>query len=155
MPMDTFERSYPHIQGSLRGSLFYLERRRRKEQTEAWQNLDDNWEPPPTPVGDAASSVKLQVMCRQGRWIVQCPGCKAAQKASTGVPMFYCDVCRNPGTDPPHLRVHVEWPEDWEAIDAVLDCRPARAFQNWLPGETLADIVAENEAAGWPVPEGV
>lgn len=44
-------------------------------------------------------------------------------------------------------------PKDWRDIEAVLLARPEMTTRNYLPGETLDDLRAENFAHGDPVPE--
>jgi|TARA_Y100000310_G_scaffold98201_1_gene95919 hypothetical protein len=41
-------------------------------------------------------------------------------------------------------------PEEWREIERVLVARPKLGMRHWLPGETLADLVAENLAHGDP-----
>jgi len=50
----------------------------------------------------------------------------------------------------------VEFPEDRATIEAILLLRPNPANRNWLPGETLADLVLENVVHGiQPTPPSI
>jgi hypothetical protein len=42
------------------------------------------------------------------------------------------------------LRCAAQWPERVSDIERVVLARPAPTTRNWLPGETVADLVAEN-----------
>ena len=42
------------------------------------------------------------------------------------------------------LTTQVEFPENMEAIDAVLEQRPVPQTRNWRPGETIAELKREN-----------
>lgn len=83
-----------------------------------------------------------------GRWIADCPrpGCSNAEHQGadplsghvgglTGT-TFRCAICV--------LACPALWPADKEAIDALLQLRPAPQTRNWLPGEPLTALVAEN-----------
>lgn len=111
-----------------------------------------------------------------GRWIVDCPECgspiRFEPKDGT---LVYCGVC-NPGimatafarrTDrygrelfdrvPDHEKreearrnakpFKVTVPRNWQKIFETLRKRHV-SFMNWLPGETLADLIAENVRHG-------
>lgn len=89
-----------------------------------------------------------------GRWIADCPrlalGCSNREHygrdANTGHlggltdTSFRCAHCG--------LACRVEWPKDRAAIDALLAARPVPATRNWLPGEPLESLVAENMQHG-------
>jgi hypothetical protein len=89
------------------------------------------------PVGVAYAEV------HRGMWIVRCPAayCWSAMAVTLGQPEFVClgdDSCG--GAAP------IVWPRDPTAIAALLRMRPDPTNRNWLPGETLQDLVAENAA---------
>jgi hypothetical protein len=77
-----------------------------------------------------------------GRWVVDCPRCPSALSLAPQSPVFQCADC---GT-----RAEVEWPsqEMVYGIERLLLMRPDVTKQNWQPGETLIDLVAENGAHG-------
>ena len=84
---------------------------------------------------------RLDAYVNHGRWVVDCPaaGCAGAELASDVRP-FVCASC---GEGPYQTR----FPTERAAIEAALESRPVEA-QNWLPGETVADLEAENEVNG-------
>lgn len=76
-----------------------------------------------------------------GRWVVDCPQpfCDNAMKVDCWQERFEClgpDSC---GYSSP-----ITWPADPEAIEILLAMRPAKKTRNWLPSETLKDLVEEN-----------
>jgi hypothetical protein len=76
-------------------------------------------------------------------WIVRCPRdwCDNALAVERWQQRFECfgpDSCA--WTSP------IVWPADPEGIEALLAMRPARKNRNWLPGETLQELLAENAA---------
>ena len=82
----------------------------------------------------------------RGMWIARCPHpyCLTAVAVTLAAPLFVCwgdrDAC---GTEAPLL-----WPPDPLAIAALLAMRPIPATRNWLPHETIEDLIAENAAHG-------
>lgn len=87
----------------------------------------------------------------RGMWIARCPRryCWNAIALLLGAPFMVChgdrDAC---GAESP-----VVWPKDPAAIGALLAMRPVPATRNWLPHETLTDLVAENAEHGLLPPE--
>lgn len=73
----------------------------------------------------------------QGRWVADCP-CHGAELVAEGQPMV-CGTCA--------ATHQVVFPAERVEIDAVLDKRPP-ANQNWYPGETVAQLKAENVTKG-------
>jgi hypothetical protein len=97
---------------------------------------------PAAPIGDAE---QVKVFVNDGRWLVQCPHCNSAQLAARSDPRFFCIECQNNGT---MLWAQVVWPADPTGIETELSARPHAVNQQWLPSETVADLVAENAANG-------
>jgi hypothetical protein len=88
-----------------------------------------------------------------GRWIAKCPfGCGGAEMVDFDRPSFFCCGCRNTPTF--NRPVIVVVPENREAIEAVLLKRPEHPNRNWRPGETLDDLIAENEAHAQEITAG-
>lgn len=83
-----------------------------------------------------------------GRWVGDC----ACGSGVSLDPTFATARCMGFGCGAVYR--DVVWPADREAIEAVLSLRRTWASRNWLPGETVADLIAENRAHGAPVPEG-
>lgn len=82
-----------------------------------------------------------------GRLIVDCPDCGAAWFVwREGPHQVYCASCLNGGVN--GLWRPVRLPEQLEQIEALLARRPLPQQRNWHPGETLAQLEAENIAMG-------
>jgi hypothetical protein len=77
----------------------------------------------------------------QGRWIIDCPFCPGAVMADTRDPRFFCLSCLNEAAGGGWLAVL--FPSRREEIEAELMRRPREENRNWLPGESLLDLVAE------------
>lgn len=76
-----------------------------------------------------------------GRWVARCPAglCTNAVQLERWQQRF---ECAGPGscswTSP------LTWPADPESIEVLLAMRPDAHTRNWLPGETLQDLLQEN-----------
>lgn len=106
-----------------------------------WSRLDV---PRFTPQGVAIAPT-VSVVVHQARWIAECPECAGAQLACRTDRRFFCTSCLNEHAGALWLRVG--WPSDPAAIERAL--RPRMTVNcNWLPGETVADLLAENEEKG-------
>ena len=83
-----------------------------------------------------------------GRWIVRCPFCTSAQLAAKSDRRFFCVTCLNEQVG--RRWVRVMWPAASlvVGIEAALLVRPETAFMYWRPGESVADLAAENAAHG-------
>lgn len=102
-----------------------------------------------------------------GRWLADCvrTGCRGAELVRPGVP-FICGSCYpqafsgDPDERARWLRIaaargeahEVEFPAEAAQIESVLGVREPD-HRNWTPGETLADLEAENAAHGLAVRE--
>lgn len=80
-----------------------------------------------------------------GRWIAQCPApfCSSAMQIVIGQDAFLCGGNGGCGATAPLV-----WPADPDGIQALLLMRPVPATRNWLPGETLEQLIAENAEHG-------
>ena len=105
------------------------------------------WQSPVPPNFASATSPEppLKVYVNYGRWIAECPDCHGAQLACHEDPRFMCNECGNVAAG--NLWRALEWPADRPGIEAVLTARPERN-QNWLPGETVEDLIAETRDHG-------
>jgi hypothetical protein len=85
-----------------------------------------------------------------GRWISRCPApwCTNAVGLDRGQARFECI-----GLDSCGAVADLVWPADPQAIEAVLSLRPVPRTRNWLPGESVTELVAENVAHGVLPPE--
>jgi hypothetical protein len=79
----------------------------------------------------------------EARWIAECPDCHSAQLTSAADRRFMCSECANVANGGAWRPV--TWPRNFAAIEALLDVRQP-VNQNWAPGETVADLTAENAA---------
>lgn len=84
----------------------------------------------------------LVVHVSEGRWAADCPGCGAGIAIH---PEWTSAPCLGDGCYRVYASIAV--PSDWREIEAVLDRRD-RINQNMRPGETVADLEAENAANG-------
>ena len=79
-----------------------------------------------------------QAYTNHGRWVAECgtPYCTEAHLVEPG-DRFECGNCGE--------SYGVEFPDDKLLIDAALGRRVVPQTRNWLPGETVTDLVTENE----------
>ena len=75
-----------------------------------------------------------------GRWLVMCPSCLSSEFLF-GDKLFFCSQCRNQGNGGQLYKVTL--PTKRKEIEALLGKRPI-VNQNWLPGEKVEDLEAEN-----------
>ena len=94
------------------------------------------------PVGSKVG-VFLRVLVNDGRWLVQCPSCHSAQFAAKTDHRFFCVECQNRANG--GLWVAVEWPNNVDAIEALLELRSDVRTRNWRFGD---DLAAENDQHG-------
>lgn len=101
-----------------------------------------NWQP--------QGAVRAEVCASS--WRVKCPYCADALVAEPGE-MFYCVNCCMQGNGGKAMKVI--WPEPAlrAGIEAVLLCRVAPETRNWLPHESLTELIRENLEHGMPVPQ--
>lgn len=91
-----------------------------------------------------------------GRWLIQCPTCPQRVPAHTPaggrVELFRCPLCHNSAAG--KRPFPVLWPSRAQAdrIAMVLRCRPDPQTRNWVPGESLHMLCAENIQHGCAVP---
>lgn len=99
--------------------------------------------------------VKARIL--YGRWMVDCPRCNGANDVIPGEPIYLCSCCMWPGVFRPgseYVAPHfaeVIFPENREAIEAILLKRPAIANRNWYPGESIEQLEKENSQLGCEV----
>lgn len=111
------------------------------------------------PLDRVADLPPLAACISAGYWIAVCPCGADGVPAPGGVvwldrPLIWCIRCENASAGGDWRRVAGPAAEDRAAIEAVLICRPDPLTRNWAPGESVADLIAENVAHGVPVPEG-
>lgn len=101
------------------------------------------------------AELRAVVFMAGGRWAASCPrpfclnaeGFGPQQDGITGGltgDMFYCREAYG-GCG---MRCPADWPSNVSEIEALVMPRPVPATRNWLPGEALHDLLAENVAHG-------
>jgi len=93
-----------------------------------------------------ATDVKAFAVVNAGRWIVSCvfPGCGGAQYASFNDRRFHCVDCDSKAIG--GKWVEVLWPRNLVEIEAALGIHRPLVAQNWVTGETVEDIIKQDEA---------
>lgn len=102
--------------------------------------------PPETGLLPAGHHVRVN----WSRWIADCPDpfCGSAMRVRPGDESTRCLDCG--ATMGPLI-----WPPDPDGIETILAMRPDAYTRNWLPGETLGDLLTENAVHGIaPVTDG-
>jgi hypothetical protein len=111
----------------------------------AWESVVFQWvfqsRPGVLPTTATASGA-VTAEVNDGRWIVKCPDCTGAMAGEPSHPFFMCDACWNIGNS--GRWYSVTFPVNRVALETELLKRPLTSNRNWLPGETLADLVAQN-----------
>jgi len=83
----------------------------------------------------------VRAWVNQGNWVVNCPHCKGSQIAEPGHP-FYCVDCLMVGNE--GYAQKVWFPGARRTIERLLMMRPDPATRNYLVGETVDSLRAEN-----------
>lgn len=83
----------------------------------------------------------VHAYANRGRWVAECFDCSAAAHLDRFQDGFVCE-CGYP--------VSVVWPSEATVygVERLLLMRPSRKNQNWLPHETLDDLLRENAEHG-------
>lgn len=89
----------------------------------------------------------VEAFVNDGRWLWECPVCRAAQVCAASDPRAFCVECFNAGDG--------WWPVEWPdaktvtAAEHVLAARPSDRERNWRPSrESLRDLQTENLQRG-------
>jgi hypothetical protein len=90
---------------------------------------------------ETASGPVLTPIVNHGRWVVRCPFCPSANRASAQDRRFLCCECGNAGCGGKWLPVR--FPDDSGRIERLLEQRPDRHTRNWV-GEDVAVLAEEN-----------
>lgn len=100
---------------------------------------------PRLPEGPCATEATARVHVNHGRLLVACPWCPSVEYAWVDDRRFICSACLNRavGGHP----IAVEWPEDFDQIEAVLLQRANPLERNWEPGEPVNKLETENTIA--------
>lgn len=96
---------------------------------------------------DLALSGVAYAFANWGAWKANCPAryCRSAMQLQRRQPVFRCAECGT-GAD-------VVWPPFTEDAETLLMMRPDPCTRNWVPGEDLHDLLAENMLHGLTPPE--
>lgn len=96
--------------------------------------------PPPGHCGDVAAVAHVN----HGVWRADCPFCPSGQHVSLADRRFFCARCLNEAVG--NRTVPVAFPDDGtvDAIERLLLARPFVTSRNWLPGEAIGQLLAEN-----------
>lgn len=100
------------------------------------------------PAPGVALGVTINAIVNTGRWLAVCPTCQGAEYVNLDNPLFFCCECRNQAVDHQPIPVTVPDTKTRSQIETYLGARPAPANRNWLPGETVKDLRAENRTHG-------
>ena len=93
-------------------------------------------------------SVTTLARVEGGAWIAECPFCPSAQRVTPLDPRFICaglDGCLNGAVRGAYVEVVFPGEATRDQIEVVLLERLHRSNRNWLPHETVADLVRQNE----------
>jgi hypothetical protein len=98
---------------------------------------------PLTPIFDGTTVV----YANDGLWVAECPVCPSAEHYGAEPVSGYVGgltlkrfVCSHCGSE-----AKPKWPRNRKQIETILADRRLRGNRNWVPGETLEQLQAENE----------
>lgn len=104
------------------------------------------WEGRPKPDRTLPATPVALAFVEHGRWLVRCPFCPSAQIASRTKRRFFCVECGHVAQEDHPSWLAVQWPTQWERIEQLLGRRPDRMSRNWVVGEPVERLEAENAA---------
>ena len=89
-----------------------------------------------------ATHARVPARAYCGMWIVDCERCRNAEQLNRFQPAVMCTYCG--------VHIEIVWPPDdmVMSIERLLLMRPIPYTQNWMPGETVADLMKENAEHG-------
>ena len=84
----------------------------------------------------------VEAIANWSRWIAACGRCPNAVKLPPHTPIFECGFCG--------AVTEVLWPsiKMVKAVERLLSMRPDPSTRNWVPGETLHQLMFENGQHG-------
>jgi len=83
----------------------------------------------------------LPAYVNHGRWVANCPVCNGGIMCPEPSLRGRRGACLDCGSI-----FRIDYPVGWRLIEAALNQRPDPVNRNWLLGETLAHLIAENQA---------
>jgi len=101
----------------------------------------DSWHRPTRYGNDPRMMTVVKAYVNHGRWVVDCPRefCPTAHQVDTPG-LFACENCGATG--------EVEFPSYRRDVERVLGMRPVPQTRNWVPGETVDELLVENVTFG-------
>lgn len=103
------------------------------------RTIEDRW-PGQRVVWETRGHV-VRAWVNRGDWVANCPHCPGSQIVEPGQP-FYCIDCRMIGNE--GYAQKIWFPGARRAIEAILSLRPNPMTRNYLMGETVDGLRAEN-----------
>lgn len=91
------------------------------------------------PAGEVAARVI------EAQWVVYCPHCPGVIIVDDSDPVHFCPDCLNAGAGGVPQRVVFQ---HQAAVERLFARRADPRHRNWLPGESLKDLVREQRAHG-------
>jgi len=92
-----------------------------------------------------AAQKEVQAYVYRDAWMVYCPNCAGAILVDDKEPFMFCPDCHNADNDGVPYRVIFK---NKDEVDALLSKRKNPQNRNWLPGETVEDLMLEQELHG-------
>ena len=87
------------------------------------------------------------------RWIVTCPDCGGGEEVDLKARLFFCCSCYNESAGGRWRPIQI--PAERENIERVLLARQDSRMRNWLPHESVDDLLVQNVTLGDPIPNGL
>jgi len=87
----------------------------------------------------------IEVFLGYNAWHAKCPFCNG-QELMREDGLFMCQSCWNSAIGRRYLRA--SFPEARKAIEDTVLARPIPSTRNWVHGETVADLQAQNKSHG-------
>jgi hypothetical protein len=131
-----------HIVQAERGGMVMPTNRAAEIPARMWWSREDV----PFFLPEDTADAPLAAYVNHGRWVVMCE-CGGAQLASKDDPRFFCVSCLNESHGAKWRPVTWPKPREVAAIEGQLRPRLTENA-NWLPGETVDTLQAENERNG-------
>ena len=98
------------------------------------------------PFADSLEDNPVLAEVRWNTWIACCPDCRGAEFVWLDNLLFMCNSCWNGAIGGMWRRVIL--PPNVAEIEAALMRRPAPENRNWLPHETVEELLAQNAEHG-------
>lgn len=102
------------------------------------------------PTGKVSDAEPVLAFVDGSRWLARCPNtvCGGAERVNFETGLFFCCECRNAHVGHDYLRVTFPSQKQRDQIEAMLLQRADWRVRAWRPGETIADLKAQNREHG-------